>query len=292
MKKKTITPKQAVHIVEKEWLNPYNPIVVNLIGAGGTGSQVLTALARMNQALIALNHPGLFVRLFDNDKVERANLGRQLFATAELKKYKAVVLIERVNLFFGTNWKAVPQLYDKLLFSNNAALVQAGLTISCVDTVKARMEIAEILKTLNKNSGHGRNKPLYCMDFGNSRFTGQVILSTIGKVTQPQMKKYQTVEQLPMVTDEFKELLLASESTDNTPSCSLAEALAKQDLFINSSLANLGASLLWQLFREGMLFNRGFFLNLKEFRTQPLKINPAVAKEAKIKTKLNHRKAA
>jgi hypothetical protein len=28
---------QAVHIVEKEWLNPYNPIVVNLIGAGGTG---------------------------------------------------------------------------------------------------------------------------------------------------------------------------------------------------------------------------------------------------------------
>ena len=29
----------AVHVVEKEWLNPYNPIVVNLIGAGGTGSR-------------------------------------------------------------------------------------------------------------------------------------------------------------------------------------------------------------------------------------------------------------
>ena len=93
-----------------------------------------------------------------------------------------------------------------------------------------------------------------------------------------------------MVTDEFKDLLLASESTDNTPSCSLAEALAKQDLFINSSLANLGASLLWQLFREGMIFNRGFFLNLKEFRTLPLKITPA--NPAKKKTAISTRKAA
>lgn len=283
MKKKITTPKPAVHIVEQEWLNPYNPIVVNLIGAGGTGSQMLTALARMNHALIALNHPGLFVRLFDNDKVEKANLGRQLFATAELKKHKAVALIDRVNLFFGTNWKAIPTLYNKAAFTQDVSLAQAGLTISCVDTVKSRLEIADIVKTMNRNSGHNRNKPLYYMDFGNSRFTGQVILSTIGKVAQPQMKKYQTVESLPMVTDEFKELLSASESTDQTPSCSLAEALSKQDLFINSSLANLGASLLWQLFREGMLFNRGFFLNLKEFRTQPLKITPEMLTTAKKK---------
>jgi riboflavin biosynthesis pyrimidine reductase len=83
---------------------------------------------------------------------------------------------------------------------------------------------------------------------------------------------YRPVEQLPLVTDEFKDLLNASELSDNTPSCSLAEALTKQDLFINSALANCGASLLWQLFREGILFNRGFFLNLQDFRTQPLKV--------------------
>jgi hypothetical protein len=46
----------------------------------------------------------------------------------------------------------------------------------------------------------------------------------------------------------------------------------KQDLFINSAVANLGASLLWQLFREGMIFNRGMFINLKTFITQPLKV--------------------
>ena len=86
------------------------------------------------------------------------------------------------------------------------------------------------------------------------------------------MRKFRTVDTLPMVTDEFRDLLENSELTDNTPSCSLAEALTKQDLFINSALANLGSSLLWQLFREGMLSNRGFFLNLHEFRSTPIKV--------------------
>jgi PRTRC genetic system ThiF family protein len=261
--------RTVVHIVNKEILQPYNPVTINLIGAGGTGGQVLTALARMNQALVSLNHPGLMVRVFDDDTVSRANLGRQLFTTAELGLHKSVALINRINRFFGTNWKAVTEKYDKAYSEENA---WATITIGCVDTVQARLEIAQILKKLNKSMGNNRSQPLYYMDFGNSRETGQVILSTIGRIKQPESKQYRTTDTLPMVTDEFGELLSASEAGDNTPSCSLAEALTKQDLFINSALANVGASLLWQLFREGMLFNRGFFLNLKEFKTQPLKV--------------------
>src|ERR1700712_2475126 len=269
-KGKQIT-KPAVHIVQQELLQPYNPVTINLIGAGGTGSQVLTALARMNQALIALNHPGLMVRVFDDDKVERSNLARQLFTTAELGLFKSVALINRINRFFGTNWKAETEKYDNT-YSGDKESAWATMTIGCVDTVQARQDIAQVLKTLNKRMSNSRSQPLYYMDFGNSRETGQVILSTIGKIKQPDSKQYRTAETLPMVTDEFGELLKASETTDNTPSCSLAEALTKQDLFINSALTNLGASLLWQLFREGVLFNRGFFLNLKEFKTQPLKV--------------------
>jgi molybdopterin/thiamine biosynthesis adenylyltransferase len=67
----------------------------------------------MNQALIALNHPGLMVSVFDDDTVTRANLGRQLFTTAELGLHKSVALINRINRFFGTNWKAVTEKYDK-----------------------------------------------------------------------------------------------------------------------------------------------------------------------------------
>lgn len=272
MKKKLSPTLQAVHIVEKEWLNPYNPIVVNLIGAGGTGGQVLTALARMNHALTALNHPGLFVRIFDDDKIEKANLGRQLFTTAELGQFKAVALIDRINRFFGSNWKAIPERYDKSLLYQNTEVLQAGLTISCVDTVKARFEIADILRSVNEKKGYFRDRALYHMDFGNSKYSGQVVLSTVDKITQPSMKNYKTIESLPMVTEEFIDILQRSEFEDNTPSCSLAEALEKQDLFINSALANLGASLLWQMLREGILKNRGFFLNLRDLRTQPLKV--------------------
>lgn len=262
--------RPAVHIVQKELLRPYNPVTVNLIGAGGTGGQVLTALARMNYALNALGHAGLFVRVFDDDTVDAANLGRQLFTTAELGLYKSVALINRINRFFGTNWRAETIRYDKACLTDRE-LASAAITVSCVDTVDARYEIAGILQQL-AGRYNGRDRVRYWMDFGNSRSSGQVLLSTLEKIPQPASELYRTVDHLPLVTDEFKDLLSASEKADNTPSCSLAEALAKQDLFINSVLANCGASLLWTLFREGILFNRGFFLNLADLRAQPIRV--------------------
>lgn len=269
MKTKTIKP--AIHLVEPELLRPYNPIRVNLIGAGGTGSQVLTALARINHSLISLRHPGLMVTVFDDDIVTAANLGRQLFTTQETGLHKSVALINRINRFFGTNWKAITEKYNRETIQASPDYVMAGLTISCVDNANARFEIASILDKCGK-SGHHRNRPLYWMDFGNSRSTGQVILSTVGAIKQAASKTFRTVERLPYVTTEFKDLLKQADQNDDTPSCSLAEALTKQDLFINPALADMGASLLWQLFREGMITTRGFFLNLADFRTQPLKV--------------------
>jgi hypothetical protein len=85
-------------------------------------------------------------------------------------------------------------------------------------------------------------------------------------------KRNKKLPKCNILSYEFGELLKISEAEDNTPSCSLAEALEKQDLFINSTLAQMGSSLLWSLFRNGMTENRGFFLNLKEFKTQPIKL--------------------
>ena len=99
-----------------------------------------------------------------------------------------------------------------------------------------------------------------------------MLLSTIGTIKQPNSEKYETVASLPFITDEFGELLKQSEEQDDTPSCSLSEALEKQDLFINSSLAQMGCSLLWGLFRYGMTEYRGFFHNLKDFNTHPIKV--------------------
>ncbi len=148
---------------------------------------------------------------------------------------------------------------------------KANIFISCVDTAVARFDIAAALTMLKDCRGLDRSRPLYWLDFGNSRYTGQVILSTIGSIRQPESERFSPVADLPFVTEEYKDLLEAQDDR-NEPSCSLAEALDKQDLFINSTLAGMGASLLWNLFREGMTENRGFFLNLKDFTTNPVKM--------------------
>lgn len=256
--------KAKAHFIAPELLNPTNPVDVCLIGAGGTGSQVLTALARMSHSLQALGHAGFQVSLWDNDTVTEANRGRQIFAECEVGLSKSAALITRCNRFFGTMWKAVNKQF------NTDANMRAAIYISCVDSVAARFAIAEALRREDGRQ-HYANIPRYWMDFGNGRDTGQVILSTIGKVKQPTSEKFETVESLPFITEEFEELLRQSEA-DEMPSCSLAEALEKQDLFINSVLAQAGCSLLWQLFRNGMTTQRGCFLNLGQFRASPLPV--------------------
>lgn len=262
------TKKPIVHFTDNYLLNPTNPVTVNLIGAGGTGSQVLTALARMSHSLIALGHPGFYVRLFDDDVVTEANLGRQIFAHSELGMHKSAALIARVNRFFGSNWKSVASKYDWLPHLKEELF--ANITISCVDTVKARFTIATVLSKLERQN-NGPYKLIYWMDFGNAKQSGQVIFSTVYPVKQPASEKYKTVGSLPTVTKLYREELKKMKE-DDQPSCSMSEALAKQDLFINTSLSALGASLLWNLFREGMTSYRGFFLNLKQFSSNPIPI--------------------
>lgn len=263
--------KAAMHYTANYLINPTNPVTVNLIGAGGSGSVMLTALARMNHSLKALGHAGLQVQLFDDDVVTAANLGRQLFGTAELGMLKSEALINRTNLFFGTNWKAVNERYSPNTmhcFPNGG---RANIFISCVDTVSARFDIDKAISALANCMDRGRDKAFYWMDLGNSHRSGQVLISTIDSIEQPDSKLYNPVSDLPKVTDEFKDLLDAQ--IDNAePSCSVAEALEKQDLFINPTLVNMGASLLWSMFRNGMTEHRGFFMNLKDYRSQPIPV--------------------
>jgi hypothetical protein len=130
------------------------------------------------------------------------------------------------------------------------------------------MNIAE--KMLSKPvEGYDYSKPLYWLDFGNTQNSRQVIMGTFGEIRQPQSKKYIPVGKLPCITERFD--LSLGDEREAGPSCSLAEVIEKQDLFINSTLANIGTKLLWKLFREGMTNQAGVFLNM-----DTLKMNPAM----------------
>ncbi|PSK90854.1 PRTRC genetic system ThiF family protein [Taibaiella chishuiensis] len=259
-----------MHFVHHYLINPTNPVKVNLIGAGGTGSYMIMELSKINLAMLKLGHPGLQVTMWDGDIVTEVNTSRQLFAESEIGLNKAVAKINAANRSRGTNWKAIQQPFK----NNHLPFLPengANIYISCVDKIKSRFEIARILKKLAVQNLQSRDRPLYWIDMGNAKDTGQVFLSTVTEIRQPDSKLYQTVSNLPFITVEFKDML-RSMSDDNEPSCSHEDSLKKQGLHINSAVAKFGASLLTDMFREGMTQYRGIYLNLSTYTSQPVKV--------------------
>ena len=230
------------HFSDSYLLDPRHPVTVNVIRAGGTGSQVVTSLARMDTALRKLGHPGLFVRVYDPDTVGESNIGRQLFSEADLGLNKAQCLVTRINRFFGNDWAAVPERYREP--EDNRF---ANLFITCTDSKSSRLQLSKLLEAPRPGNGYtDYSTPLYWCDFGN-------------------------VQRLPFVTEYVKSYARIREE-ESGPSCSLAEALGKQDLFVNSTLAHLGCSLLWKMFREGVVFCHGFYMNLDTMRVNPISV--------------------
>lgn len=260
---------KKLHYAPSYFLDPRHPITVNLIGVGGTGSQVLTSLARIHQTLVALDHPGLFVNVFDPDTVSPTNIGRQLFSPLEISLNKANVLVTRVNHFFGLNWQSHP-VYFKYK-KNDQYEYNSNILITCTDNIKSRVDIWNEVPDRSSASYIDHRTSLYWMDFGNSQKSGQVILGTINKdIKQPKSKKYETIQYLPVATEMFDYSQIKDK--DSGPSCSLAEALQKQDLFINSTLAQIGSALIWKLISTGSIDYRGAFLNLDTMKVNPIKL--------------------
>ena len=114
------------------------------------------------------------------------------------------------------------------------------------------------------------NYLFYWLDLGNSQRTGQAILGS-NRIPQPESDEYATVEYLPTLTEQFD--LTKIQDTDSGPSCSMAESLGRQDLFVNSVLTQTAASLLWSLLTDAAIDTRGFYMNLDTYRTAPIPVS-------------------
>jgi PRTRC genetic system ThiF family protein len=262
------------HVINSRLLT--NTVKVALVGCGGVGSQFLTGLARLHTALIALGHPGGFeVEVYDPDTVSESNVGRQLFSPADVGINKATLLVHRLNAFFGLKWKAKPQRFPVAGDYHTPHII-----ISCVDTKAARRDIAEYV---------AKHSICYWLDTGNNLADGQIILGQSGYGRRRTKGNQQLI--LPTVTDLYPAILDKTAPEDeDAPSCSLAEALERQDLFIGQSIATFGLQLLWSLFRNGGLEHHGYFVNLKAGRVAPLPVDPEAWKRFVPKKKRPSRK--
>ncbi len=220
-------------------------VKVDLVGCGGTGSLVLAGLVRLHLAMKSLGHPrGLHVTAWDPDRVSQANIGRQLFTESEVGLFKSDCLINRYNMHFGLEWDSVTERYT------GRQRHMPNVIISCVDTAKSRAEINSLLPYMFSP---------YVIDGGNSDSSCQVV---IGNGSQ----------ELPYPYQVLPELIETKSDEPNRPSCSLAEAIEHQGLFLNQWVATAILELFWQLFRKGGLEYAGFFINLESGRMNPAPI--------------------
>lgn len=240
--------------VPGEWLD--NPIRVTVVGAGGTGGEVLDGLARMDAALRAVGHPhGFEVTVFDPDTVSQSNVGRQRFSPADVGVSKAILLVHRFNLFYGLSWRARPVVYNP----EETPPHQADLLVTCVDKATVRVAIGE--------HGHDTRSNRLWLDFGNGSHTGQVVLGHwSGRVGGDVPLR------LPNVFDLYQGELRAVDDTEE-PSCSAEEAFRRQDFGVNRLVADVGLGLLWNLLRHGETSHHGGYINVRSGSVSPLLID-------------------
>jgi PRTRC genetic system ThiF family protein len=240
------------HTLDPQLLERQVRILV--VGCGGNGSAIVSGLPYLHQALLAFGHPGgLAVSLIDPDVVSETNCVRQPFCRTEIGFPKSIALTYRINLFWGLNWQGTQAQIEQVAKNTDVDLV-----IGCVDTRKARRAIDKWV--LN-------SRVLYWLDLGNDASSGQFVL---GQPKNPANRKKK--DRLPTIAEMYPEIVSTKGKEDDQPSCSAAEALTRQEPFINQNLAYQALAMLTQLLRHGSLSYQGGFCNLASGHVVPLPI--------------------
>jgi len=226
--------------------NPYHAITITVIGAGGNGTAVLAALAKLNWAMIKTGRSQLKVQCYDPDIVTESNVARQLFYPQDIGENKAKTIITRINRSYGYDWT-----YRQTKISER---IDSNIVIGCVDSIASRRDIYTLF-TKESNSSRGNVCKFFWLDTGNGADFGQIILSDY--------KEY-----LPCVLD----FVDYDDKRPNQPSCSTFESLQQQGLYMNSLIGTFAGQILWDLFRSVEIDYHGIFINMEKGKISKLMI--------------------
>lgn len=239
-------------------------IRVLVVGAGGTGSALFMGLPYLHQAMRVWGHPnGLQVSIMDSDMVSETNCVRQPFSASDIGQNKAIVLVNRINMFWGTKWSAEPSDFNELTLRRSHDDFP-DLLIGCVDTRAAR-------KVIDQTVTRPMHRTTYWLDIGNNAASGQYVL---GQPLNSQNRR--AAARLRTVSELYPEIVDAAAGEDPLPSCSAIEALDRQEPFINQTLAASALAMLARLFRYGKLSHHGAFFNAETGRMSALAIDPQI----------------
>ncbi len=252
---------QAAIVLPKE----FNRANIILVGAGGTGSYAAPALARLAFELIERGRE-VNLTIIDPDAVEANNIPRSNFCRAEVGRYKAQTLAERLTLAWGMKigYANEKLCYEKHLKNDAGSYRQLTVLVGCVDNHEARLEINRCLTEAERYVSTSAPNTWW-IDGGNGKSSGQVLIGSTNKMFEPKqaLGSASLCRMLPSPTIQHPELLTNQEivpkRTENKRvSCPELIRLGEQSLNINNRVAVE----INQMLTELLLTN-----NLKRFAT-------------------------
>lgn len=218
-----------------------------IIGAGGTGSFAALNVARL---CFEMRERGKAVELtiIDPDRVEANNIPRSNFCAAEIGRFKAQTLAERISQAWGLEIGYACEAFD---YEKHIKLRASGgskhmtIFVGCVDNHFARREIHRALQ---------KSEPYYSteapnawwVDGGNGKFSGQVLIGSTVKIeaAENHFATPSICRALPAPSIFHPELLEPEtvnppprESATRTVSCPELVRLGEQSLNVNSRVA-------------------------------------------------------
>ncbi len=255
----------------------YNTIRFVVVGAGGTGSFVVPALARLTYELKHQQNKSAEMLIVDPDVVESGNIPRSNFCVAEVGRYKAQTLAERVSTAWGieTNFSCDKFDPEKHLKSSNSDYRNLTIIVGCVDNYLARREIH---RALDEYRGYGDQSRLWWIDGGNGRTSGQVLLGSTTKrlKTDQYFTGTSICRALPAPSLQHPELLEPEPITRSIDvSCPERIRLGEQGLNVNQRVAIEIAEMLSSLLLTRSLKRYAVYFDLESGVTNSVYTTPA-----------------
>lgn len=205
-----------------------NPTVI-IVGCGGTGGFVAEGLCRL------LHGRDSQIILMDPDRVEPRNLLRQNFYAADVGRFKAQALAERLCQQFQR-----PVAYSCSAVKMDQALPldpQGTVVVGCVDNAEARRALAADFQ--GRAMPYGSVSKYWWVDSGNGDTFGQVLIGNAARDTLKLsfMEKDGICCFLPLPTLQMPSILLEAPASVPAPDCAQAVLEGDQDPVINQWMA-------------------------------------------------------
>ncbi|MGQ0542892.1 MAG: ThiF family adenylyltransferase [Blastocatellia bacterium] len=250
----------------------YNTLRFVIVGGGGTGSFVVPAIARLIYELKQQLNKSVEMLIVDPDVVETGNIPRSNFCFAEVGRFKAQTLAERVATAWGieTGFSCERFDADKHLKSSNSDYITLTIVVGCVDNHLARREIHRALDEFRNYSDQSR---IWWIDGGNGKSSGQVLVGSTTKTLN--LDQYFTgtsiCKALPAPSLQHPDLLEPEAiSASNDLSCPERMRLGEQGLNVNQRVAVEMAEMLSSMLLTRKLRRYAVYLDLETGATQSL----------------------